>query len=100
MAPFSFEQFSDQLHEAFILIDGDHRVQLNLAEATQGHSNEMHEQFSLFFEADAARVVAQGMYKLEHPDFDHLELFLVPIGISEDGSKIRYEAVFNRLKAK
>ena len=49
--------------------------------------------FTLVFEGPPAPVLPQRIYRLEHPAWEGLDLFLVPVGASEVG--ICYEAVFN-----
>lgn len=50
--------------------------------------------FALYFLGTPGRLyLAQGTWKLEHPEIGLIELFLVPLGPSE-GQRMRYEAVF------
>ncbi len=50
--------------------------------------------FSLLLVADRAEpVLAQGIYTLDHPNREPLELFVVPIGPHGDG--MGYEITFN-----
>lgn len=50
------------------------------------------QQFALHFRSPGPRILQQAIYRLEHPAFEALEIFLVPIG--RDGASILYEAVF------
>jgi len=50
------------------------------------------EQFSLHFHGPATPALVQRTYRLEHPQFGALEIFLVPIRKDADG--MIYEAVF------
>ena len=50
------------------------------------------EQFALHFRGPSAPVLAQRIYRLEHPDLGALEIFLVPI--QRDAGGMTYEAVF------
>ena len=50
------------------------------------------EQFSLHFRGPATPSLVQRTYRLEHPQFGALEIFLVPIRKDADG--MIYEAVF------
>jgi hypothetical protein len=50
------------------------------------------EQFSLHFRGPATPALAQRIYRLEHPQFGALEIFLVPI--QRDAAGMTYEAVF------
>ena len=49
-------------------------------------------QFALHFRAPGPRILLQAIYRLQHPAFEALEIFLVPIG--RDGSDFLYEAIF------
>lgn len=48
--------------------------------------------FSLLFRGPADRVLAQRTYELRQDLLGVLHLFLVPVGMQEDG--VRYQAVF------
>ncbi|MFG6489715.1 DUF6916 family protein [Roseateles sp. BYS78W] len=48
--------------------------------------------FSLTFEAPAEPALPQRIYRLEHPQLDAIDLFLVPVARSAAG--LHYEAVF------
>lgn len=54
------------------------------------------ERFSVFFEGPLATPLPQQTYLLQHEQMDEFEIFLVPVGRSENG--FRYEAVFNYFK--
>lgn len=49
--------------------------------------------FALLFVCPDRRVVAQGMYAMDHDRLGRLEIFIVPVAADEDG--VHYEAVFN-----
>jgi len=49
-------------------------------------------QFSIVFSGTRGEVWPQQIYRLEHADLGALDVFLVPISASADGT--RYEAVF------
>jgi hypothetical protein len=51
------------------------------------------ERFSVFFYGAEDRLLRQGIYLLEHEAMGAFELFLVPVGKTENG--YQYEAVFN-----
>jgi|SRR5271163_1100935 len=70
--------------------------ELELTEVTD-HSNAKLEQFSLIFTGVASPWLAQGLYRLIHPQMGQHELFLVPIG--PDIAGMRYEAAFSRMIA-
>jgi hypothetical protein len=48
--------------------------------------------FSLTFEAPAEPALPQRIYRLEHPQLDAMDLFLVPVARTAAG--LHYEAVF------
>ena len=50
------------------------------------------QQFALHFRGAGPRLLQQSIYRLEHPAFDGLEIFLVPIG--REGTAFLYEAIF------
>jgi hypothetical protein len=50
------------------------------------------EQFSLHFRGPATPALEQRIYRLDHPQFGALEIFLVPI--QRDAAGMTYEAVF------
>lgn len=50
------------------------------------------QQFALHFRGAGPRILQQAIYRLEHPAFEALEIFLVPVG--RDGASILYEAIF------
>lgn len=51
--------------------------------------------FSLVFEGALENFLPQAMYQFSQPDLGEFELFIVPIGPTQDGSHMRYEAIFN-----
>jgi len=55
-------------------------------------------QFSVLFRGPLDRPLAQGTYPFEHERLGAFELFIVPVGVEQDG--LRYEAFFNRLAKK
>ena len=48
--------------------------------------------FSLTFEAPAEPALPQRIYRLEHPQLDPLDIFLVPV--ARTATALQYEAVF------
>jgi hypothetical protein len=58
---------------------------------THGPAGE-HAGFSLEFLGPPGPLLAQRIYRLEHPRLGSLEIFLVPLGRADRG--VRYEAVF------
>lgn len=67
-------------------------AKLHDAAGGRGPQGQERQQFSLIFRGPDTPVMPQAIYLLGHPDFDDLELFLVPIGQDADGTK--YQAAF------
>jgi Domain of unknown function (DUF6916) len=69
------------------------QLDLELVDVTEGERpGEGRQPFSLLFRGPREPLVAQRIYRLDHDALGLLEIFLVPIGLDEDGA--RYEAVF------
>lgn len=91
-----FEDFADKVGEVFPIGDRDvPQIPLTLTEAEllSGARPGMRSPFSLVFLAKDPRVLPQRLYRLEHNGLGELEIFLVPIGKSEQG--VSYQATFN-----
>ncbi|UFJ39583.1 hypothetical protein LOK74_16175 [Brevibacillus humidisoli] len=54
------------------------------------------EQFSLIFHGPSDFLLPQKLYAAQHPKLGSMDLFLVPVGQTQDG--YLYQVVFNRLK--
>ncbi len=67
-------------------------AQLVEARAGRGSTADGRQPFSLTFEAPAEPALPQRIYRLEHPQLDALEIFLVPVALRPTG--LHYEAVF------
>lgn len=74
------------------LSDGS-SIDLTLSNLDEVASNDLQETFALHFVAPSTAPRTQGTYRLEHGELGKMELFLVPIGLNENG--LLYEAVFN-----
>lgn len=83
-------------------IEGAPVVELELAEVVQyaslSHSRGDAQRFSVYFQGPGDIFLPQRIYRLEHEQIGERELFLVPIGQTEQG--FRYEAVFSYFKDK
>lgn len=51
--------------------------------------------FSLIFEGEAQKFLAQGTYEFQHSQFGEMAIFIVPIGPEQNRNQMRYEAIFN-----
>jgi hypothetical protein len=69
-------------------------AEVELTELKEGGSSLQYEQFSLVFRAPADMPPEQRIYELEHEATGTFELFLVPIGQTEDG--LLLEAIISR----
>jgi hypothetical protein len=67
-------------------------AQLVEARAGRGRTVDGRQAFSLTFETPPEPALPQRIYRLEHPQLEALELFLVPVAQWPSG--LHYEAVF------
>lgn len=89
--------FSEILNTRFRLILTQSDVlELELIRVDDLGTSAKQERFSIIFRGPKDRAIRQGTYSFEHDKLGTLELFIVPIGMEEDG--VIYEAAFNRLK--
>ena len=93
--PLQLSDFEAYLGARFRLLAEGEPIELELAEASASGAGGPAGRagFSLVFLGPPASALPQRTYRLEHPAWPDLDLFLVPIGASEKA--IRYEAVFN-----
>lgn len=93
----SLDSFTRVLNTQFRLNSGSSPpLEMLLIEATDLTSSPRHEAFSIVFRGPRQFLLQQSIYRLEHESLGSMELFLVPIGVDEDG--IRYEVIFNRTR--
>lgn len=62
------------------------------ARAGSGLAPDGRQPFSLTFEAPPAPALPQRIYRLEHPQLEAMDIFLVPVARTATG--LHYEAVF------
>lgn len=67
-------------------------TQLIQAEAGRGGTPGGRQPFSLVFETPPEPALPQSIYRLEHPQLQALDIFLVPVARTATG--LHYEAVF------
>lgn len=97
--------FAGQLHTTFCVTDAPTgRMDLKLIEASPTEaaprqpanaSDAHHEKFSLIFSGPKLPLLAQRIYRFEHPQIGWVAMFIVPI-LSREPEQQRYQAVFNR----
>ena len=96
-----FEQFAAQLNTSFSLRAGQRKSSLLLAGANRlppaapSAQDARNERFCLWFRGPAHQPLGQNTYKLEHAHLGRLDVFIVPVGPTEDAPHIYYEAIFN-----
>ena len=87
------------INEVFgVTLDADQRLELRLVDVRdlgrpQGSRFARLQPFSLLFRGPGEIYLPQRIYTLEHGVMGTLEIFLVPIGIDDEG--YQYEAIFN-----
>lgn len=92
----SLDSFTRVMNTRFRVNADSHPVDLLLIEATDLSSSERHEAFSVVFRGPRESLLRQAIYRLEHDGLGGMDVFLVPIGMEEDG--ILYQAIFNRIR--
>ena len=85
--------FEPLVGDTFDLMAADERASARLDSCTVHQHSASAESFTLVFTAPLAERPQQAIYGLEHPTLGALELFLVPVGVSDDGYQL--EAVCN-----
>jgi len=96
-AELSYENFATNLNTTFkIHFDEGEVVQAVLSEISELIITPAQERFSLIFRAPNQPLLGQGMRRFEHEQIGAFDLFIVPVGRDDQGT--RYEAVFNRLR--
>jgi hypothetical protein len=88
------EDFEGRVGETFVVKRGAEEFPLRLHRVERrGQARPGGRQpFSLRFHGPQTPLLPQATYALEHPDFDRLDVFIVPIG--QDAQRVEYEAVF------
>ena len=91
----TIETFSQLTNKKFVMHFGESQsTELELVNVADVGSSDRQIQFSLVFVGRNAPVM-QGIYRLEHDELGTFDLFLVPIGMDQNG--IQFEAIFNRM---
>jgi hypothetical protein len=96
LAAVTHRTFSARVGDVFMVKAADLSLELTLDAAdvrAAPADSEARTPFSLVFTAPADPLLGQGMYAIDHPQLGVLEIFIVPIGRDEGGT--RYEAVFS-----
>jgi len=88
------DDFIPHVSSTFTLIAEDEQLPLTLEEAiaVRGGNPKKREPFSLVFSGTPGHVLPQKTYRIVHPSMGAMEIFIVPIAASADGTQ--YEAIF------
>lgn len=95
--PWGRDNLIENIHTLFRLTTKDSRIlELELVSVSGLIETERQRNFSVIFRGPLDRPVGQGTYRIEHDNLESVDLFIVPVGRTEQG--FEYEAVFNHLK--
>lgn len=93
------DDFSKHLNSKFKIYRTDEEVfESELVEVVELRSNDGLYSFAVEFLLPPEFGFEQRIYKMEHPETGTMELFIVPVGQTESGT--RFEAIFNRVAKK
>ena len=96
------ESYKKHIDTIFAIATDDKPIELVLTEATTGKAIKKgpgvpdsirDDPFALLFRGPADTPLPQRLYSIRHEELGDLVLFLVPVGIDEEGRY--YEAIFN-----
>ncbi len=88
--------YAEQINTKFRVVEAAESLEIELTEISELKRLGRQEIFSLIFTGGKENFLPQKLYQLEHKTLGRDVLFLVPVG--EEGDRIIYESVFNRLK--
>jgi hypothetical protein len=92
----SYDELAAQVGTKFRVLDAaPELLEIELTAITDKQGNRQQEYFSLIFRGTRELILPQKIYQLEHEQLGAGALFLVPVGMTEQG--VEYEAAFNRL---
>jgi hypothetical protein len=93
----TIERFSEHVNSKFYLYhnQGPDPVEMELIKVSDLGSTPRQTQFSCVFLARHPAPVFQSVFRVEHEQLGTMEIFLVPIGMSDEG--VQLEAIFNRV---
>lgn len=90
------DDFAAHLNSTFqIYFLPEEATEAKLVDVSEITKRSRQESFSILFQGPPERIYYQRMMQIEHPELGTGELFLVPVGQTEEG--IQYEATFNRI---
>jgi hypothetical protein len=98
IADVTVETFEGREGERFSVRFADATYDLTLARVErmpeEWGRTDVREPFAVVFHGDAAYLLPQNVWPLEHDELGLLELFVVPLGPEGEGGPMRYQAVF------
>jgi hypothetical protein len=89
------DDFTKHINSKFKIYRTNEEVfEAELVEVAELRNNDSLYCFAVEFLLPAEFGFEQRIYKIEHPEMETMELFIVPVGQTESGT--RFEAIFNR----
>lgn len=95
LEPLTLQHFAPLVGQVFTAQAAQGSVELKLLEASALRPSGVGrtEPFSLIFLGPRDALLSQGSYALDNPALAGLEVFIVPLGVSDAG--VQYQAIFN-----
>jgi hypothetical protein len=94
---FDRDRFAEVLGTSFVLKAADGKtVMIELVEVSEVKERPHQLSFAIVFLTPESSIVDQGLYDLDHETLGPMQLFLVPIGITD--GRMMLESVFNFLR--
>lgn len=94
---FDRDKFAEALGSTVVIKGSENRpLDLELKEVSELRERPHQQSFSILFLAPESVTVEQGLFNLEHETLGPMQIFLVPVGMSE--GRMQLEAVFNTLR--
>jgi hypothetical protein len=91
---FDRDRFAEEVGSSFTLKGADgESVGLELAEVSELKERPHQVSFSMVFLTPKSYVIEQGLQDLQHERLGEMQIFLVPIGVSNE--RMQLEAIFN-----
>jgi hypothetical protein len=88
--------FVEHVNTTFrVLLDSEDSVELKLTQLSELKVTPQQERFSVTFRGPREPYLGQGTRHFIHDQIGEFDLFIVPIGMDDDG--VIYDASFNRL---
>lgn len=96
--PLRYDTYVPLLNATFTIGYGeDGTIEARLVEVSPLVERGTSVYFSLLFLTEPLDGAAQGLYRLEHPEIESVELLFVPVGRAPDGA-VQLETVINTMR--